>query len=45
MVRKEDLRMLRNTLELEMGLKGITSEEEEKGGVRIPDCIGMVEIY
>jgi hypothetical protein len=24
-------------------LKGITSEEEEKGGVRIQDCIGMVE--
>ena len=35
--------MLRSTLELEMGLKGITSEEEEKGGARVRDCIGMVE--
>ena len=45
MVRKEDLRMPRSTLELEMGLKGTTSEEEENGGARIHDCISMVEIY
>ena len=35
--------MARSTLELEMGLKGITSEDEAKGGVRIWDCIGIVE--
>ena len=34
MVRKEDSRMLRSVLELEMGLKGTTSEDEVKGGVR-----------
>ena len=43
MVRKEDLRMPWSTLELEMGLKGIISKEEEKGGVRMQDCIGMVK--
>ena len=37
--------MARSTLELEMGLKGITSEDEVKGGVRIQDCIGMVEYF
>ena len=26
-----------------MGLKGITSEDEAKGGARIWDCIGMVK--
>ena len=45
MVRKDDLRMLWSTLELEMGLKGTTSKEEDNGGARIQDCIGMVEIY
>ena len=35
--------MPRSTLELEMGLKGITSEDEAKGGARIWDCIGIVE--
>ena len=34
-----------STLELEMGLKGITCEDEGKGGVRIRDCIGMVEYF
>ena len=37
--------MLRSTLELEMGLKGITSEDKEKGGAKIQDCIGMVEYF
>ena len=35
--------MPQSMLELEMGLKGITSEDEAKGGVRIRDCIGIVE--
>ena len=35
--------MARSTLELEMGLKGTTSEDEAKGGARIWDCIGIVE--
>ena len=35
--------MPRSTLDLEMGLKGITSEDGVKGGTRIWDCIGMVE--
>ena len=43
MVRKEDLRMPRSTLELGMELKGTTSEEEKNGGARMRDCIGMVE--
>ena len=43
MVRKEDSRMLWSTLELGTGLKGTTSEEEEKGGVRMQDCIAMVK--
>ena len=40
---KEDLRMPWSMLELGTGLKGITSEEEEKGGTRMQDCIGMVK--
>ena len=28
-----------------MGLKGTTSEDEAKGGVRIRDCIGIVEYF
>ena len=35
--------MPRSTLELEMGLKGTTSEDEAKGGARICDCVGIVE--
>ena len=35
--------MLWSMLELEMGLKGTTSEDEVKGGARIQDCIGIVE--
>jgi hypothetical protein len=35
--------MPQSTLELEMGLKGITFEDEAKGGVRIRDCIVIVE--
>ena len=35
--------MLQSTLELEMGLKGTTSRDEVKGGVRMRDCIGIVE--
>ena len=43
MVRKDDSRMPWSTLDLGMGLKGITSEEEEKGGARMQDCMGMVK--
>ena len=43
MVRKEDSRMPRSTLELEVGLNGTTSKDEVKGGARIWDCIGIVE--
>ena len=32
-----------STLELETGLKEIISEEEDKGGARMQDCIGMVK--
>ena len=45
MVRKEDLRILWSTLELETRLKEIISKEEEKGGARMQDCIGMVKWY
>ena len=43
MVRKEDSRMLWNTLALYMGLNGKFSEEEEKGGAVMWDCTGMVK--
>ena len=43
MVRKEDSRMPWSTLVLDTGLKGIISEEEEKGGAMMWDCIGMVK--
>ena len=43
MVRKENLRMLWSTLMLDTGLKGIISEEEEKGGMMMRDRIGMVK--
>ena len=42
---KEDSRMLWSTLELEVKLKGTTSKDEAKGGVRIRDCIGIVEYF
>jgi hypothetical protein len=42
-VRKEDSRMPRSMLELEMELKGTTSTDEAKGGARMRDCIGIVE--
>ena len=42
-MRKEDSRMPRSTLELEMGLKGTTPRDEAKGGARMQDCIGIVE--
>ena len=35
--------MPQSMLELEMGLKGITSKDEAKGGVSTRDCIGIVE--
>ena len=35
--------MLWRMLVLDTGLKRIISEEEEKGGVRMQDCIGMVK--
>ena len=35
--------MPQSTMELEMGLKGTTSRDEAKGGVRMWDCIGIVE--
>ena len=35
--------MLLSMLVLGTGLKGITSKEEEKGGARMRDCIGMVK--
>ena len=43
MVRKEDSRMPWSTFTLDTGLKGIISEDEEKGGVMMQDHIGMVK--
>ena len=43
MVRKEDSRITWSTPALDTGLKGIISEEEEKGGAVMRDWIGMVK--